>query len=62
MFVQSKATTQFGQKNGVAIRQRRNKKETLVQWSSGENRWINTDDLQGTVRLLDSGYGVEYHD
>ncbi len=62
MFVQSKASTQFGQKNGVAIRQRRNKKETLVQWSSGENRWILTEDLQGEVKLLEASYGVEYND
>ena len=41
-------------KNGVAIHQRRNGKETLVQWENGNQRWVETEDLQGTVRLIGS--------
>tara|TARA_Y100000289_G_scaffold64521_1_gene76539 strand:- start:1973 stop:2158 length:186 start_codon:yes stop_codon:yes gene_type:complete len=54
MFVQSKAETTHEHKNGVAIHQRRNGKETLVQWENGNQRWVETEDLQGTVRLIGS--------
>ena len=55
MFVQSKSTISFQQKNGVALRQRRAQSETLVQWESGEQRWVETADLMGTIRLVDTG-------
>ena len=55
MFVQSKATTHAKQKNGVAIEQRRNGNETLVQWENGDQRWVSTDDLSGTIRLISNG-------
>ena len=54
MFVQSKATTFAEQKNGIAIRQRRGQSETLVQWQNGAQRWVSTDDLEGTIRLVES--------
>lgn len=54
MFVQSKATTLAQQKNGVAIKQRRNAQETLVQWENGDQRWVQTADLAGTIRLIGS--------
>jgi len=53
MFVQSKDTTRVVHKNGVALRQRRGDRETLVQWQNGDQRWDNTDSLQGEIRLLD---------
>ena len=52
MFVQSKDTTAFNQKNGVALRQRRGERETLVQWETGEQRWVNTDSLAGNITLI----------
>ena len=59
MFVQSKSTTKFEQKNGIAIKQRRNHQETLVQWQNGQQRWIPTDDLVGEIKLV--GGGEEFH-
>ena len=52
MFVQSKATTFAKQRNGIAIKQRRGDKETLVQWENGDQRWGETADLSGTIRLM----------
>ena len=52
MFVQSKSETQFDNKNGVALEQRRNGTETLVQWENGRQRWVDTSDLLGEVRLI----------
>ncbi len=52
MFVQSKATTFVKEKNGLALRQRRGERETLVQWENGAQRWVNTDDLVGEIRLV----------
>ena len=62
MFVQSKTTTLHKQRNGVAIRQRRGERETLVQWQNGDQRWVPTDDLVGTVRLIgsDAAEGTDY--
>ena len=60
MFVQSKVETIHNHKNGVAIEQRRNKQETLVQWESGRQYWVQTSDLQGTVVLI--GDGVKHDD
>ena len=52
MFVQSKSTTFAKQRNGIAIEQRRNARETLVQWENGDQRWVETSDLSGTIRLV----------
>ena len=60
MFVQSKVETIHNHKNGVAIEQRRNKQETLVQWDSGRQYWVQTRDLLGTVVLI--GDGVKHDD
>ena len=60
MFVQSKATTHAAQKNGVAMRQRRGGRETLVQWQNGTQRWVETSDLQGEIRLVDMGGDFDY--
>ena len=59
MFVQSALTTNHKHKNGVAIRQRRGHSETLVQWQNGAQRWVDTSELQGTVRLI-GGQGSEF--
>tara|TARA_A200000159_G_scaffold125362_1_gene120466 strand:+ start:132 stop:323 length:192 start_codon:yes stop_codon:yes gene_type:complete len=53
MFVQSKATIHVKEKNGLALRQRRGERETLVQWENGSQRWVDTDDLVGEIRLID---------
>ena len=53
MFVQSKATMHGKEKNGLALRQRRGERETLVQWENGSQRWVDTDDLVGEIRLID---------
>ena len=60
MFVQSKATIHAKQKNGVAIEQRRNGNETLVQWENGDQRWVETADLAGTIRLVGNNAGDHY--
>ena len=61
MFVQSKATTLVKEKNGIALRQRRGERETLVQWENGAQRWVDTEDLLGDIRLIDNGdNGGEY--
>ena len=52
MFVQSKATTFAKEKNGLALRQRRGERETLVQWENGDQRWVETSDLVGEIRLV----------
>jgi len=62
MFVQSKVNTTHKQKNGVAIRQRRASTETLVQWENGDQRWVNTDDLVGTIRLIDLDSEESYYE
>lgn len=54
MFVQSKATTFAKEKNGLALRQRRGERETLVQWENGDQRWVETSDLVGEIRLIDN--------
>jgi hypothetical protein len=60
MFVQSKVGTDVRQRNGVAIRQRCGDRETLVQWENGQQRWIDTIDLSGTVRLIGSDVEESY--
>tara|TARA_Y100001938_G_C7892448_1_gene330425 strand:- start:172 stop:372 length:201 start_codon:yes stop_codon:yes gene_type:complete len=63
MFVQSKTETQYDNKNGVALEQRRNGNETLVQWENGKQRWVPTSDLLGEVRLIgNSGMSMESDD
>ena len=52
MFVQSAIAINHKHKNGVALRQRLGHRETLVQWANGDQRWVPTADLQGTVRLI----------
>ena len=52
MLVQSNGTTQHRHKNGLCIAQRRAGKETLVQWSNGDQRWVDTDDLVGKIVLI----------
>jgi len=54
MFVQSLDTTNPKHTNGLAIEQRLGARETLVQWSNGQCRWVNTSELAGTVRLIGS--------
>ena len=54
MFVQSAIAINHKHKNGVAIRQRRGHRETLVQWANGDQRWIPTSDLQGNIVLIGS--------
>ena len=46
MFIQSKAATDNKHVNGLAIEQRRGGRETLIQWSNGDQQWCNTEDLQ----------------
>jgi len=55
MFVQSKSTTHAREKNGMAMKQRRGGRETLVQWENGRQRWVDTIDLQGDIKLIDCG-------
>ena len=62
MFVQSKSTTRSEQKNGVALRQRRGERETLVQWSNGDQRWVATADLAGEIRLVGGQSSFEEYD
>ena len=52
MFVESKETTCFEQRNGIALRQRRGHQETLVQWQNGDQRWVTTSELKGEIRLV----------
>ena len=63
MFVQSKSTTSVREKNGMALQQRLGGKETLVQWENGSHRWVETEDLQGDIKIIDcgnNGGGYEY--
>ena len=46
MFIQSKAATNARHKNGLALEQRRAGKETLIQWSNGDQQWLRTHDLE----------------
>ena len=53
MFVNSNSSSDYRHKNGLCIAQRRAGKETLVQWSNGDQRWCHTADLQGSIILVD---------
>ena len=58
MFIQSKAATDNGHKNGLALEQRRGGKETLIQWSNGDQHWCYTEDLQyfgNSITLIGQG-------
>ena len=46
MFVQSKAAVFAKHKDGPPLTQRRGGKETLVQWSNGDQQWCATSDLE----------------
>ncbi len=46
MFVTNHDSTDKRQNKGVAIKQRRNGLETLVQWNNGDCRWVATNSLQ----------------
>ena len=52
MFIQSKAATDNQHTNGLCIAQRRGGRETLVQWSNGDQQWCITEDLVGRVVLV----------
>ena len=52
MFIQSKAATSNAHNDGLCIAQRRGGRETLVQWSNGDQQWCPTQDLVGRVVLV----------
>ena len=54
MFVQSKSTTVHSEKNGICIKERRGGAEVLVKWSNGRCKWVNRDDLQGAIHIIDA--------
>ena len=59
MFVQSVDTTNQKHINGIAIEQRRGMRETLVQWSNGDVRWVLTGSLAGDVKLIGSNHRMD---
>ena len=61
MFVNTEATSNYKHKNGLCLAQRRAGKETLVQWQNGDQRWYETQDLQGDVTLVNPNQ-VEHDD
>ncbi len=52
MFIQSKAAQSNAHKDGLCIQQRRGGRETLVQWSNGDQQWCVTEDLVGRIILV----------
>ena len=52
MFIQSKAASSNAHKDGLCIAQRRGGRETLVQWSNGDQQWCYTQALVGRVVLV----------
>ena len=52
MFIQSKVASSNAHKDGLCIAQRRGGRETLVQWSNGDQQWCYTQDLAGRVVLV----------
>ena len=61
MFVNSQSTSDYRHKNGLCLAQRRAGKETLVQWSNGDQRWYPSNDLQGKIILVDPDHkGQDY--
>ncbi len=64
MFVQSHTTTRQEHKNGLCIAQRRGGNETLVQWQNGDQRWVDTAELDGKVMLVSPNHTtqeIEYY-
>lgn len=55
MFVNSNSSSDYRHKNGLCLAQRRAGKETLVQWQNGDQRWYDTNELDGKVILVDPG-------
>ena len=53
MFVQSKASTRYDQKNGLCVRERKGGKEILIQWPSGRQEWHRREDIEGRIELLE---------
>jgi hypothetical protein len=53
MFVNSESTSNYKHKNGLCLAQRRAGNETLVQWQNGDQRWYETNELQGKIILVD---------
>ncbi len=59
MMIQSKGVTNSQHKNGLCIAQRRGGKETLVQWSNGDQRWIPSEDIDGKIVLVGGDYDYD---
>ena len=62
MFVNTETTCNYKHKNGLCIQQRRGGKETLVQWQNGDQRWYNTNELDGHVVLVNPSHLGGDHD
>ncbi len=60
MFIQSKATVNSRHKNGLALEQRCGGKETLIQWSNGDQQWCPTHDLDYQGSQITMIGGQEY--
>lgn len=62
MFIQSKSSTDYNLKNGLAIKSRLGGKEILVQWSNGRQQWCQAEDIQGAIRFveLESTSSIDY--
>ncbi len=57
MFVNSDVVSNYKHRNGVCIAQRKAGSETLVQWQNGDQRWYDTNELQGSIILVDPNRG-----
>jgi len=60
MFIQSKAAQSNAHKNGLALEQRRGGRETLIQWSNGDQQWCVTQDLEFMGNQITLIGGAEY--
>ena len=60
MFIQSKAASSNAHKNGLALEQRRGGRETLIQWSNGDQQWCITQDLEFMGNNITLIGGAEY--
>ena len=60
MFIQSKAASTSAHKNGLALEQRRGGRETLIQWSNGDQQWCVTQDLEFMGNQITLIGGAEY--
>ena len=60
MFIQSKAAQSNAHKNGLALEQRRGGRETLIQWSNGDQQWCVTQDLEFMGNQITLIGGTEY--